>query len=209
MYIQLYVDAILAAFCNVKGYNCFAQTNSGQIILNSGGNMKTVARFEKVSYEQFRKDLLSYNLYEEDKIKEIYNNIKLPERATKDSAGYDFFVPVDIKLMPESMTGLPVPTGIRCKMDEDVVLMLYPRSGLGFKYGMALLNTVGVIDSDYYNADNEGHIKLKISNPSNKTLELKAGSAIMQGIFTPYYLAEESTPTAERTGGFGSTDTTR
>lgn len=171
--------------------------------------MKTVAKFEKVSYEQFKKDLLDYGEYSDSELKQIYDSIKLPSRATKYSAGYDFYVPIDIELPPHNITLLPIPTGIRCKMDEDIVLMLYPRSGLGFKYGMALLNTVGVIDSDYYNATNEGHIKLKISNPSDKVLTLKAGSAIMQGIFTPYYLAEESAPTTERTGGFGSTDMAR
>ena len=124
--------------------------------------------FSKVPYKQFKKDWedLSINtLFKtvekpEAIIKEIYDNITLPERSTSGSAGYDFRIPFDISIYQG--TSIVIPTGIRCKMPKNCVLLIVPRSGLGFKYRIALANTIGVIDSDYYNADNYGHIMIKI-----------------------------------------------
>ena len=171
--------------------------------------MRAVAKFEKVSYEQFKTDLLDclgseYPITEDD-IKEIYNNIKLPKRATQGSAGYDFYSPIYFELKPGETIKLP--TGIRCKMDSDVVLMLYPRSGLGFKYRMQLNNTVGVIDSDYYNAKNEGHIMAKITNDTNenKNIIVLPGDGFMQGVFTEFLVTVDDEASGIRTGGFGST----
>lgn len=131
-------------------------------------------------------------------------DIIIPKRATKGSAGYDFYLPYDISIKAkESVT---VDTGIRCKIEDGYVLSLYPRSSLGFKYGLQLRNTVGIIDSDYYNADNYGHIKAKLINTSNEDITLEKGKAFMQGIFTKYYLAEEEEIKEERKGGFGSTN---
>ena len=131
-------------------------------------------------------------------------DIIIPKRATKGSAGYDFYLPYDISIKAkESVT---VDTGIRCKIEDGYVLSLYPRSSLGFKYGLQLRNTVGVIDSDYYNADNYGHIKAKLINTGNEDITLEKGKAFMQGIFTKYYLAEEDEIKEERKGGFGSTN---
>lgn len=131
-------------------------------------------------------------------------DIIVPKRATKGSAGYDFYLPYDISIKAkESVT---VDTGIRCKIEDGYVLSLYPRSSLGFKYGLQLRNTVGVIDSDYYNADNYGHIKAKLINTGNEDVALEKGKAFMQGIFTKYYLAEEEEIKEERKGGFGSTN---
>lgn len=131
-------------------------------------------------------------------------DIIVPKRATKGSAGYDFYLPYDISIKAkESVT---VDTGIRCKIEDGYVLSLYPRSSLGFKYGLQLRNTVGVIDSDYYNADNYGHIKAKLINTGNEDITLEKGKAFMQGIFTKYYLAEEDEVREERKGGFGSTN---
>lgn len=131
-------------------------------------------------------------------------DIIVPKRATKGSAGYDFYLPYDISIKAkESVT---VDTGIRCKIEDGYVLSLYPRSSLGFKYGLQLRNTVGVIDSDYYNADNYGHIKAKLINTGNEDITLEKGKAFMQGIFTKYYLAEENEIREERKGGFGSTN---
>ena len=96
-------------------------------------------KFYKVSYEQFKKDVEGAGFdFSEDVIKSAYDNIKLPKRATKASAGYDFYAPFD--LMFKNKQSLRFPTGIRCEMDEDVVLLLFPRSGLGFKHRMALDN---------------------------------------------------------------------
>ena len=158
-----------------------------------------IAEFQKVSESQFEKDLK--NLLD---MEGFYQNVKLPYRATSGSAGYDFYSPIDITLKPGETA--KIPTGIRCKIDEGYVLQIYPRSSLGFKYQMALLNTVGIIDSDYYNADNEGHIIVGVVNRGEKELVIKAGDRFVQGIFYKYYLAKEDDTKQERHGGFGSTN---
>lgn len=176
--------------------------------------MNRVAKFEKVSFEQFLKDYADANnleLYGADaaknmmRIQEIYNALKLPKRATKGSAGYDFYAPEDIILEPGET--LKIPTGIRTKMDEDYVLMCFPRSGLGFKFRLQLNNTVGIIDSDYYFSSNEGHIFAKITNDTNekKTIKVKAGDGFIQGIFVQYGITEDDDANGIRNGGFGST----
>ena len=165
--------------------------------------MKKIARFEKVSFEQFKNSFDSEYTLEE--ITEMYNNLKLPKRATVGSAGYDFFAPFDITLAPGQT--IKIPTGIRAKMEVEWVLKLYPRSGLGFKYRLQLNNTVGIIDSDYYYSSNEGHIFAKITNDSNenKTVEIKAFTGFMQGIFLEYGITYDDEVTEIRDGGFGST----
>lgn len=171
-----------------------------------GVNMKRIAKFYKVSFEQFEeswKDDFPETSPEE--IREIYEKIKLPARATKGSAGYDFFSPIDFELKPGET--LKIPTGIRVSMEEDWVLCIFPRSGLGFKYRLQMNNTVGVIDSDYYDSDNEGHIFLKMTNDSNegKTVTVSQGNGMAQGIFFQYGITEDDQAEEERNGGFGST----
>ena len=163
---------------------------------------KRIAKFYKVSKEQYLK---SFNNKNNEEILSIYDDILLPKRATKGSAGYDFFAPFDIVLAPGET--IKVPTGIRVSMEENYVLKLYPRSGLGFKYRLQLNNTVGIIDSDYYYSDNEGHIFAKITNDSNegKTLEIKKGQGFMQGIFVEYGITFDDDTIEVRNGGFGST----
>lgn len=163
--------------------------------------MKRIAKFEKVSKEQFEfawTDTFSST-------QNIYHEIKLPKRATVGSAGYDFFSPLDFTLAPGET--IKIPTGIRAKIDEGWVLKIYPRSGLGFKYRLQLNNTVGIIDSDYYNSDNEGHIFIKITNDSNegKTLDIKCGEAFAQGLFIEYGITVDDDTDGIRNGGFGST----
>jgi len=168
--------------------------------------MKQIAKFYKVSFEQFKKDWLdSFEIYTEKEIKEIYDNIKLPKRATKGSAGYDFFTPIEIALRPGCT--IKVPTGIRAEMEEDWVLKLYPRSGLGFKFRLQLNNTVGIIDSDYFYSDNEGHIMVKLTNDSNedKIAYVKTGDGFVQGIFLEYGVTVDDDAQGVRNGGFGST----
>ena len=176
--------------------------------------MKKIAKFEKVSYEQFKKDFIKIfpqydadvNSEKDDKIvKSIYDKILLPKRATKGSAGYDFYSPISFDLAPGET--VKIPTGIRVKIEEGWVLALFPRSGLGFKYRLQLDNTVGIIDSDYYNSDNEGHMFVKLTNDTNedKTVELKSGQGMMQGIFFEFGIVEDDIATEERNGGFGST----
>ena len=168
--------------------------------------LKKVAQFYKVSYEQFKKGFEDcFGAIEDDKVKKIYDSIEIPKRATTGSAGYDFFAPIDIVLNPGET--IKIPTGIRVKIDDGWVLKCYPRSGLGFKFRMQLNNTVGIIDSDYYYSDNEGHIFAKITNDSNenKILIVGAGSGFMQGIFVEYGITYDDDVTDIRNGGFGST----
>lgn len=131
--------------------------------------------------------------------------IKIPKRATIGSAGYDIYAPFDIYLKPGER--IVIPTGIRSYMQQDEVLKIYPRSGLGFKYKARLANTTGIIDSDYYYSDNEGHIMVKLCNEGLRTIAIEKGTAFCQGIFSKYLLADgDDFTTGEiRNGGFGST----
>lgn len=171
--------------------------------------MKKIAKFEKVSFEQFKKDWLDTfdrALTDEDLL-EIYDNIQLPKRATRGSAGYDFKSPLDFTLAPGS--SIKIPTGIRCKIDEGWVLKCYPRSGLGFKFRIRLFNTVAVVDSDYFYSDNEGHIFIKLANETNegKLVKIKQGEGFAQGVFVEYGITVDDDEDEKeiRNGGFGST----
>ncbi|MCR4923958.1 MAG: deoxyuridine 5'-triphosphate nucleotidohydrolase [Lachnospiraceae bacterium] len=167
--------------------------------------MKRIARFYKVSFSQFLKDWQDSFGSEPSEIKDIYERIKLPRRATTGSAGYDFFSPIDIDLNPGET--VKIPTGVRVQIEEGWVLSCYPRSGLGFKYRMQLNNTVGIIDSDYYYSDNEGHIFSKITNDTNegRVVHIVRGEGFMQGIFTEYGITLDDDVIEIRNGGFGST----
>ena len=178
--------------------------------------MRRIARFEKVSFPEFAKcyeDVLKENAVETTgaekengtRTEVVYEAIVLPKRATAGSAGYAFFSTCDVTLQPGE--SVKIPTGIRAYMEPGWVLMLYPRSGLGFRYRMQLANTVGVIDSDYYGSDNEGHIQIKITNDSRdgKVLQIKTGDAFAQGIFMEYGITEDDDVETTRNGGFGST----
>jgi len=127
----------------------------------------------------------------------------LPRRATAGSAGYDFFAPAAFSLEPGET--VKIPTGVRARIEAGWVLMLFPRSGLGFKYRLRLDNTVGVVDADYFGAKNEGHIFVKLTNCGDKPLSVAAGEAFCQGVFLPFGLTEDDAAEGERTGGFGST----
>ena len=172
--------------------------------------MKYVAKFEKVNYEQFEKDWIdTFEHKNINNIINIYNNIQLPTRATKGSAGYDFKSPLTFTLKPSET--IKIPTGIRVLIDEDWVLKLYPRSSLGFKYRLQLNNSVGIVDSDYYYSDNEGHVFAKITNDSNenKTVVIKQGEGFMQGIFVEYGITVDDECETIRNGGIGSTNKSR
>lgn len=169
--------------------------------------MLKVAKFEKVSFSQFCEAWKKFDPdATEEKKEKIYHAIQLPKRATTGSAGYDFFAPCDIHV--PSGSEVLIPTGIRAKIVSGNVLMLFPRSSLGFKYRFQLNNTVGIIDSDYYGAENEGHMFCKMINDSrdNKTLVLKKGEAFVQGIFLPFGITEDDETDEVRTGGIGSTN---
>lgn len=197
-----------------------------------------VAKFEKVSVYQYIKDISNneyvkfQTLYLSKKwlalqkknltLDEVYkkaqdkinrfamstiDTLKKPKRSTHGSAGYDFFAPFNIIIQPGR--SVVIPTGIRCKfLDENFALKIYPRSGLGFKYEVMLANTVGIIDSDYYNSDNEGHIMIKLTNYHyNDRIFIDEGEAFAQGIFEMYGLTidDDEDEKENRNGGFGST----
>ena len=198
-----------------------------------------VALFEKVSVDQYMKDISNKDyirkslgltegwlmtLNPECKLKEVISlsknilrtfacssikNLKLPTRATKASAGYDFFAPFDFTI--KSGESIVIPTGVRCKFNYanfTFALKIYPKSGLGFKYGVGLANTVGVIDADYYYSDNEGHIMIKLTNyDSHKEVSIMKGKSFAQGIFEMYGLVgnDDEVEKPDRNGGFGST----
>lgn len=168
--------------------------------------MQRIAKFHKVSIRQFQQDWAdTFGKEGIEQVEKIYENIKLPKRATAGSAGYDFYAPKDVVLSPGET--MKIPTGIRVEMEHGWVLKCYPRSGLGFKYRLQLNNTVGIIDSDYFYSDNEGHIFAKITNDSNekKVVEIKGGEGFMQGIFVEYGITVDDDVTEVRNGGFGST----
>lgn len=171
---------------------------------------KVVARFEKVSFEEFKTAWLKTGMIvgHTDLIKEMYDSIKLPKRSTKRSSGYDFYYtglsPVNL-IKGESTL---IPTGIRCVFLEDGYdLSIYPRSGMGFKYRVHLDNTVGIIDNDYFEADNEGHIMIKLSCDPRQDCDvvINPGDKFAQGIIREFFLAEEEEITEDRKGGMGST----
>ena len=168
--------------------------------------MQRIATFQKVSKERFVQDFMdSVPGYNAEDAGRLYEEIELPKRATKGSAGYDFYAPVTFTLHPGQTIKLP--TGIRAQMEEGWVLSLYPRSGLGFKYRLQLNNTVGIIDSDYFYSDNEGHIMARITNDSNedRILQVEQGTGFMQGIFTQFGITTDDDADGVRNGGFGST----
>ena len=167
--------------------------------------MKRIAKFHKVSKERFTADWIDTFAQSQEEAEKVYEAIRLPKRATAGSAGYDVFAPAEFTLKPGET--VKIPTGIRVEMQPEWVLKCYPRSGLGFKFRLQLNNTVGIIDSDYFYSDNEGHIFIKMTNDSNegKVVYVQAGQGIPQGIFMTYGITEDDDATETRNGGFGST----
>ena len=161
-------------------------------------------KFEKVSYKQYLQSVEG-----DIDLTDEYNDIIIPKRATIGSAGYDFFSPFSFTLEPGET--IKIPTGIRVLLDRDKFLAMFPRSGLGFKYRIQLDNTVGIIDSDYSNSDNEGHIFIKITNDTHdgKRVVINKGDGIAQGIIMQYFTTDDDNTSGVRNGGFGSTDNNR
>lgn len=162
-----------------------------------------VGQFHKVSLEQFIKDFQTEEDATENEIKEIYENVlTTPVRSSIGSAGHDFVLTKDINLNPGD--SVMIHTGIRVEIIPGWVLVIAPRSGLGSKFRMQIDNTVGIIDGDYFGADNEGHIMIKITNDGDKVLSLKAGDRFVQGVFLLYGVTKDDVPLGKRTGGLGS-----
>ena len=158
----------------------------------------SIAKFTHVSEAQYAEAMAEREGYLP------LEEIPLPKRATAGSAGYDFVSPLEVTV-PAGGSAL-IPTGVRAEMEPGWVLMLFPRSSLGFRHALRLSNTVGVIDSDYAFAKNEGHIMVKLRNPLSEPVTIGRGERFCQGVFLSYGTAEEEQVTAEREGGFGSTD---
>ena len=154
-------------------------------------------KFEKISFEQFVKDV------KDDRM--LYESIELPKRSTKKSAGYDiksieegFVKPNEAKIFK---------TGLKVAMNDDEVLQIFSRSSQGYKYNVTLANSVGIIDSDYYNnEDNEGHFSVKLINLGEKDYEVKIGDKLAQGVFVKFLTVDdEEEIKGKRKGGLGST----
>lgn len=175
--------------------------------------MQRMAEFSKVSFDQFKNDWIDafdgitdgLEPDEVDKhIHDIYDNIKLPKRATAQSAGHDFYSPVSFRLEPNE--SIKIPTGIRCEMYDGWVLQIYIRSSLGFKYGLSMANGVPIVDGDYAYSDNEGDIFIELVNDSAlaKEIQINKGDRFCQGVFVPFGITLNDDVTETRNGGLGS-----
>ena len=154
-------------------------------------------RFEKISEDQFREDFTNFDTK--------YNEVKIPIRQTKYSAGYDFYIPFNVELIPGQT--IKIPTGIKVQMNKDEFLGIYVRGSIGFKYNVRMCNQVGIIDEDYYNnRDNEGHIFIRLQNEGDDVVSFKKGDRIAQGIFQKYYIVDDDNVMEKTKGGFGSTN---
>lgn len=143
-----------------------------------------------------------------EKVSRIKEDIKLPERSTKNSAGYDFYAIEDVEIPPYKIGDNPfmIATGVKAEMMHNEFLMLVNRSSAPKKKKLVIPNSVGIIDADYYNnADNEGEMFFGFYNLSNETIEIKKDEKLGQGIFMNYHVTDDDNATGERIGGFGST----
>ena len=166
-------------------------------------------RFEKVSVVEQKKFLESFFVSRSSKVKSaleyIDKELALPGRSSAKSCGYDFRLPVDVEIQPNSQ--ILIPTFIKAEIDDDKVLELYPRSSYGIKKGLELANTVGIIDADYYGGeDNEGHIMVCMRNTTSKPVHLERGDKFVQGIIKRYFLMDGDAYGVgkARKGGIGS-----
>ena len=173
--------------------------------------MKRVAKFEKVNFEQFKTDWLKFfdkndptsSSSSESVMRELYDKIELPVRASGGSGGYDLYSPLSFRLDPGD--DIMIPTGIRIQIDEGWCFVIIPRSGIGNKYYVRIAGTVGLIDNDYYySKENTGHCYIKIRNEGDKTLYVSRGDRICQGVFLEFGITYDDDVTAVRDGGFGS-----
>ena len=154
-------------------------------------------KFEKVSIDEFSK------YYD----KKLYEEYDLPKRMTSHSAGYDFFAIEGFTLMPGEIK--KIPTGYKATFGSDEMLMILVRSSMGFKYNVRMTNQVGIIESDYNNIDNEGHMFVSLQNEVDRDFVVKKWEGYAQGIFTKFLICDDDVTTNERQGGLGSTNKER
>ena len=136
-------------------------------------------------------------------------DIHLPVRKTKNAAGYDVEAAEDV-VIPAYKPGIKptlIPTGLKAYCAPDEWFMLVNRSS-GPKKGFVMANSIGIIDSDYYeNETNDGHFYFQYFNFQDHDIEVKKGDIIGQVIFQKYLIVDNDEPEDNvRTGGFGSTD---
>ena len=155
-------------------------------------------KFEKISFEQFAKDVKND--------KKLYDEYKKPIRKTKLSAGYDFMAIEDIVINPGEI--VKIPTGIKAVFPEDETLLLFVRGSVGYHWNVRMCNQVAIIDSDFYNnVGNEGHMWFALQNEGDKTFIIKKGESFGQGIFVKYFTVDDEEDIENvRIGGFGSTN---
>ena len=155
-------------------------------------------KFEKISFEQFAKDIKND--------KKLYDEYKKPIRKTKLSAGYDFMAIEDIVINPGEI--VKIPTGIKAVFPEDETLLLFVRGSVGYHWNVRMCNQVAIIDSDFYNnVGNEGHMWFALQNEGDKTFIIKKGESFGQGIFVKYFTVDDEEDIENvRIGGFGSTN---
>lgn len=180
-------------------------------------------KFVNMLYTLIERIIMSCEFYPVSRVKSL--DIKLPERSTANSAGYDFFAFEDItipsfthtlfrNIQLESYDGCSrgitspfcIKTGVKASMDMNMCLQLYPRSSWPSKLGLVMANSVGIIDSDYFdNPDNEGEIGFLVYNITNHDVHIRKGDKLGQGIFTKFYITDSDNASGIRVGGFGST----
>lgn len=163
--------------------------------------------FEKISFEQWAKDTPFKDIPHNTLLRQYYN-IQLPNQSTENAMGLDFYMPYEVKVLAHNK--IKISTGVRWICDEEndgrYGMLIVPRSSTGIKLGLRLLNTIGIIDADYYFADNEGHIMLFMENTTDEDIVLQAGQRIVQGLIVPYVIPKNMSSNKTRHGGFGSTD---
>jgi dUTP pyrophosphatase len=159
--------------------------------------------FEEVA-EPFKKHGQKFNVHGKEAV--FFPETQLPIRADKGSAGYDFYTPVDVIVLPGH--SLTVWTNVKAYMNDEEVLKIYVRSSVGINHNVVLANGTGIIDGSYYeNPKNDGNIGICLRNNSGQAKEYKAGERIAQGVFLPYLIADEDTVLKDsRDGGIGSSN---
>lgn len=167
-------------------------------------------RFEKVSFTEFLNSCRTPECWyldsvSDEDIKKWYDEIRLPRRSSKGSAGYDFHFPLNMEFKLGAGTVFFFPTGVRVTMPDDICLFVAPRSGFGFTTETRLVNTLGIIDASYVTTPNEGHIKCKVRvGELEDEIVIKHQDRLIQGVFVKCYFTDDDDVTVERTGGFGS-----
>jgi len=179
----------------IEVYTDYQGTNTINLDVKGKLIMKEVKRTR--GFEVVAKDYLkAYSVCEE---------VTLPLRGTAKSAGYDFFLPTDVEILPGE--GAFIWTDVKAYMLDDEVLEIYPRSSLANKNEIRIKNIVGIIDSDYYsNVKNDGNIGIFLWNFGDRTRVFNKGDAVVQGIFKKFLESDNCNSDVTRVGGSGSTD---